>query len=308
MASIVETIRQRHSCRNFQRDGMDSAIRKILVDFLEAEHRGPFGNPIVFRLIDLSEEGKDGKRKLGTYGVIRHAQTFVAGVVQKEPNALEDFGWAMERVILFATQHGLGTCWLGGTFSRSGFGQALRVRSDEILPAVTPVGLPAGKRTLTDLVFRFSAGSARRKDWNFLFFDGTWGVPLALERAGTYATALESVRLAPSASNRQPWRVIKEPGRPVFHFAADVKPVSMDPYCPLHMFRIDLGIAMCHFELCARESGIEGHWDPRPEIRFDSLGKPVIASWVETGRKKHAVRSRTGLPRTKTPARNSGKA
>jgi len=33
---------------------------------------------------------------------------------------LEDFGYLMEEAILFATGLGLGTCWLGGSFTKSG--------------------------------------------------------------------------------------------------------------------------------------------------------------------------------------------
>jgi hypothetical protein len=35
--------------------------------------------------------------------------------------------------------------------------------------------------------------------------------------AGRYLDPLEMLRLGPSASNRQPWRVIKEQGRDIFH-------------------------------------------------------------------------------------------
>jgi len=35
--------------------------------------------------------------------------------------------------------------------------------------------------------------------------------------AGRYLDPLEMLRLGPSASNRQPWRVVKEPGREIFH-------------------------------------------------------------------------------------------
>ncbi len=52
-----------------------------------------------------------------------------------------------------------------------------------------------------------SAGSANRKEWGDIFFSGNFGGKLSRRDAGDYGEALEMVRLAPSASNKQPWRV-----------------------------------------------------------------------------------------------------
>lgn len=51
---------------------------------------------------------------------------------------------------------------------------------------------------------------ARRSVRTFeeLFFDGTFDLPLTREKAGVFAEPLDMVRLAPSAVNKQPWRVV----------------------------------------------------------------------------------------------------
>ena len=44
--------------------------------------------------------------------------------------------------------------------------------------------------------------------------------------------------------------------------------------------RVDMGIAMCHFELAARERGLAGHWvvdDPRIEQPDENT--EYTASW-----------------------------
>lgn len=43
-----------------------------------------------------------------------------------------------------------------------------------------------------------------------LFFDGSMDKPLNADKAGDIEVPLEMVRLAPSAVNKQPWRVIVE--------------------------------------------------------------------------------------------------
>ena len=74
---------------------------------------------------------------------------------------------------------------------------------------------------------------------------------------------LEVVRWAPSASNKQPWRVVR--GRKRWHFyLARTKGYGKGLLTSLvklaDLQRVDMGIAMCHFELAAREAGIEGRW------------------------------------------------
>ena len=66
------------------------------------------------------------------------------------------------------------------------------------------------------------------------------------------------MRLAPSASNKQPWRIVRLGD--VFHFflARDRAYGSLMPFADLQ--RIDMGIAMCHFQLAARELGLPGKW------------------------------------------------
>ena len=71
------------------------------------------------------------------------------------------------------------------------------------------------------------------------------------------------VRLGPSASNKQPWRVVKHDRYWRFYlrrtpgYREDLIKRILD-LCDLQ--RLDMGIAMCHFELAAREMGLKGKW------------------------------------------------
>jgi nitroreductase len=65
------------------------------------------------------------------------------------------------------------------------------------------------------------------------------------------------VRLAPSAVNSQPWRVVMD-GRS-FHFYA--APTRYYIFGKSDFLRSnDLGIAMAHFALACRELGLDGKW------------------------------------------------
>jgi hypothetical protein len=64
------------------------------------------------------------------------------------------------------------------------------------------------------------------------------------------------VRIAPSASNKQPWRAIRSGGALHFYMKKDKAYAgNMLGYC---IQRIDMGIAASHFSLAAEELGLKG--------------------------------------------------
>jgi len=100
-------------------------------------------------------------------------------------------------------------------------------------------------------------GAAKREPWEKLFFAGDFGESLSREEAGPYAESFEWLRLAPSSGNTQPWRVVKEGPGHVYHF---FKTIVNDRYEERRLHDIDIGIAMCHFELGAEKHNLRGQW------------------------------------------------
>jgi hypothetical protein len=181
----------------------------------------------------------------------------------------------------------MGTCWLGGFFTRSTFSRKISAAKDEIIPAVCAVGPIAPRSTPLDDAIRQGVGARNRLSWDKLFFDRSIGVPLTQEKAGAYANALEMVRLGPSASNKQPWRIVKDGGG--WHFYVQRTPGYLSGWLVKRagiadLQRVDLGIAMCHFALTAAEAGLQGRWEARePALaRPDALTEYVV-SWVSQG-------------------------
>jgi len=275
--SPIETIRQRVSCRTYDGRVPDENTKEQLRAFFRENARGPFGNPLRFELVDLTEAERAELKSLGTYGVIQGASLFIAGAVTRGARAMEDFGFGMERNILFATMLGLGTCWLGGTLNRAGFARKIGLEPEELMPAISPVGYPAVKKSLTDRAFRFMAKSDRRKPWTELFFEGRPGNPLVEGKSDPCGQALESVRIGPSASNRQPWRIIRQGA--AFHFFLARTPGYDKMLGEIRLQEVDMGIALCHFELAAAELGIGGSWQ-QAKPGFDSGTWEYVVSWV----------------------------
>jgi nitroreductase len=247
VTGFTEAITARRSCRTFDGRPLSRDERLRVEGLLAGPHEVPFGSRLRFVLLDAAAGVGAGAARLGTYGIIRGAAGFVAGAVRDGPGAREDYGFALERIVLTLTVMDLATCWLAGTYRRGGFAERLAPGGDEILPAVTPVGHPAARLSPIDAAFRAGAGSSRRRAWEELFM-------ASREEAGAWAPCLDAVRRGPSATNGQPWRIAKEPGRPVFHLGL-AAPAPMDS-----VRRLDAGIAMCHFALVAAELGLTGAW------------------------------------------------
>jgi hypothetical protein len=251
----------RKSVRNYSGEAIKSTELGMLKAFINELNTADsvFGNKVRLQLL----ENGSGNGNLGTYGVIKGAQSFMAAACKKGAHDLEDVGYQFEKLILFATGLGLGTVILGGTFSRGGFAKAMKLQEGETLPVVSPVGYEGGKKSLLGRLVKSNAGN--RKPWGELFFDGNFGAPLS--SGDDFAEVLEAVRQAPSAMNAQPWRIVKDDGGFHFYSAGTVD-----------MNRIDMGIALCHFEIAAAEKGFAGN--------FRDLGRPgeenlrYLVSWL----------------------------
>ncbi len=277
MTPISEIIRKRRSCRSYSETPVEEHVLQRLKHLVNAPHIGPFGNTPRFALISMAALPREEWKKLGTYGVIKNARLFLAGMISPAPMATCDYGYCKEKLILTATELGLCTCWLGGTFAISAFGRAAGMRRNELLPTISPIGYAADHKSLTERVMRRFAGSDHRLPWAELFFDRNTDTPLLSEKAGAYGEALENVRLAPSASNKQPWRIVHDESLKSFSFYLS-RTVGYRKMRDVSLQDIDMGIAMCHFELTAREMGLTGNWrqnESAPEIKRWEY----IASW-----------------------------
>lgn len=270
-------VRRRTSVRTFDGDPLGAADREFLDGalYLLSEDRAPFGGQARFTLIETDAAPK----AVGTYGVVRGASLYIAAAALPVPDALTGIGYRLERLVLALAERGIGSCWLAGTFDRTALSGSLELGEREIPAVLMPVGYPAGRRHLQAGAVRLIAGSSRRKPFEKLFFD-RGGLPLnvtAVEERGGRALlgALEAARLAPSASNKQPWRIVVDPENGELSLYLDRDP-RYEKMLPFPVQSIDMGIAMAHLELFLpsfpweREErpAKERSWEPFARRRF----------------------------------------
>jgi len=275
---IQDIIRNRTSVRKYEKRPLEAVdIRKISA-LLSGLKQGPLNSPVRFELAASKEDDSDALRGLGTYGFIRYPAGFIVGAVQLSRPGLVDFGYLMQSILLTLTDMGLGTCWLGGSFRKSRFADYIGIRDGEIVPAVVSVGYPADKRSITDRIARFAVGSKKRMLWEELFFQSDFQSAFQPDSGNPYSRVLEMVRLAPSASNRQPWRIVFDPDQNTYHFFLQ-RTKSYQPHkiglADLQI--VDIGIAMCHFELAAQAFELKGNWTGDiPEINLPRSTEYIV--------------------------------
>jgi len=285
----LEGIRHRSSVRSFDGQPLSPAEGLALETAFEECVPGPFGGRARFVLVSAGaaglgrDEGGENSRsgKIGTYGLVTKVPAFIVGAISKAPKALEDFGYSLEGLVLRASDLGLDSCWIGGVFGRSAAAKALALGSDELMPAVIALGRAAEKPTVAEYLTRRTARAGTRKPFGLLFSEGEFGRPLAPTEP--WYEVLEALRIGPSASNKQPWRMVRTGGdaAPSFHLYLEEDRLYNSVLGEVHIQNVDMGIAMRHFEAAARILGLPGAW------RLLESGFPsapprcsYIATWV----------------------------
>ena len=103
-----------------------------------------------------------------------------------------------------------------------------------------------------------------RKPFDQLFFECGFHHPLP--QANPWAKALEMARWAPSAANGQPWRAVVDGDSVHFYEAKSMKDSPLGD-----IQKVDVGIALAHFDMTLEEEGGKGTYSfsdpgiPTPE-------------------------------------------
>ena len=215
-----------------------SKIEKLCTDFR------PFTGS---RAVLVTEPANDVfKGAVGPYFFkVTEAPYYIAFIADmKAPNVQSITGYLGEGIILEATYLGLNTCWVGGFFRRDSVMRQVTLQRDERVLAITPVGY---SKDSADRVGAMPI-KYRRKNLNKLVIGEN------SNKNKWIKSALDAARIAPSATNRQPWR---------FKTSDDSITISSDSNREGFGVsrKLDCGIAMLHLELGARYAGAPGSWE-----------------------------------------------
>jgi hypothetical protein len=267
---VLDVIKARTSWRSYAPASIEASLKQRLVSLIEEKATSPFGASCKLQWMTMEGTDPAEKKKLGTYGVITGAREFIVGITPEgDMNAVQHLGYVLERVVLHATDAGLATCWLGGTFSRTGVAELVKAGAGDSIPALIPVGYATGHRHVVDIVVRLAVKAKARLSFERVCFDGDFGKSLDRSRACGLELPLEAIRLGPSSKNGQPWRLVVASDGAAVHFYN------------VGGWHLDRGIAVCHFDLQAKEQGMAGAWRvDNPGIAAPD-GVNYVISWFK---------------------------
>jgi len=239
---IEEVIKKRYSVRNYSDEDVSEEILKKTFEYIKLIDN-PFNGDVSIYLIKKKDLPKD--IKLGTYGMIKGGKYFLIGVSGEKDYDKVALGYMLEKAVLFLTDQGLGTVWMGGTVNKSEFEKTVSILGHQKMRIAIPFGFQGGRKSVLGSL----AGNNRNKRKNFeeIFFNMDRSNPLSEKDAGEYKLPLEMMRQAPSGMNKQPWACIKN-GNEIDFYMTEETNLSL----------IDMGIGISHFILTCEEKNIKG--------------------------------------------------
>lgn len=252
--SIKKIINERHSVRAYSDKKIEpfkkNSILQLMNDLKTQNFR--------FELVDYTF---DNNKKIGTYGMISGAHSFIIGILNREMfdniDISINFGEKFEQLILKATSLDLATCWMVSTFKSEDIKDLINLDANEDIVMVSPIGY-GNEKSIKHRVTRFVTRADKRKPWRELFYTNDFEHPLENASDKRIFDILEGVRQSPSAANKQPWKIIKTDM--IFDFYINPKTYMNGKNQKIDVTYNDMGIAKCHFDLMAKYHGFESIW------------------------------------------------
>lgn len=210
---IYEAMKARHSVRQYLQEPIDdSLVAKLREEISKCNEESGMAIQLVLN------EPKALSGLLAKYGNFKNAVNYIAMVAPKE-GFERKVGYFGERLVLLATQLGLGTCWVAGTYRK--VPSALKIEGNQKLHMIIAIGRGAncGKPHRSKSASDVSNISDDSPEW--------------------FKRGVEAALLAPTAINQQKFRFELD-GEKV---KASTRP---GPYA-----ETDLGIAELHFAIGA---------------------------------------------------------
>ncbi len=246
----MENIIKRVSTRNYLDVELTDHEKDSIQQILHEDYKSIFGHALDLKFVDQKFMKKNKVKRVGTYGVITGNPGYIFAGIESDMNAYIDYGYVVELIVLKLTGQDFQTCWMGGTFSRKTLFKLYKLSKNVSIPAVITVGKKSEKKSFVQNLM--GNNYHNRKPFENIFFNGQMNSPLQPEAAGAFREPLEALRLAPSAINAQPWRIVKEDHK--IHFYCETTGVNPMKY-------VDIGIGIAHFDLIREKKGIEGAWE-----------------------------------------------
>ena len=229
-AEYLEAVEKRHSRRAYRQKPLGSEIMQIIKEMVEAVNKDA---NLDFTFIE--DATPFFKIFSGKFSMI-----VIAGPDTQQ--ARESCGYYGESIVLQCVYHGLGTCWVSGTYNENKVYETLNLASEKRIYAVITIGYAKDNYSLIEKTM-YNATHKKSKTYQDMFEACDAKLP------EEYAYGMKLVEKGPSAVNRRPVKFRYENG--VLSGYVD------EPYSDKS---VDFGIAKLHFLIGVKSKGINGKW------------------------------------------------
>ena len=222
--TVIEAIRQRHSVRQYKPDRIEEekvALLKAKIDELNKE------GDLNLQFVEDAE--KTYNKLFNRVSGVGTAPSVIACVGKDDASLDQRVGYYGEKLVLYAQQLGLNTCWTG-TFNRKNISADVPDGERLVISIAIGYGKDPGrvrKSKSKEQVSDVSGASSSRPEW--------------------FENGVEAALLAPTAINQQKFLI---------RLNADESVEFIDKGGVLS--QVDLGIVKCHFEIGSGKKQIPG--------------------------------------------------
>ncbi len=278
---MILAIEKRKSVRTYYDKPLSMSDQLALKKALKTieKHTTPYNTKPRFFYQENAHQSSEDAKRIGTYGFVKNAPAFIGGISHNTFESMVDFGYLFEKIVLWATKNNIDSVWLGGTFKRQPFNDLLKEK--EVIPAIAAVGYGAETKTLREKLIRSQVKADERKPFETLFYSNSLETPIEHSKNNPhrYFIPLELVRLGPSASNKQPWRVIIQGDDAHFYLKRTPKYATG---LKIDIQAIDMGIALAHFEVGLIHLNMKYQMVQCKDIPTDDALEYVISFKIKT--------------------------
>lgn len=227
----IEAIEKRHSRRAYKQKPLGAEIKQVISQMVDAVNESA-GLDFIF----IDDATPFFKIFTGKFSMI-----VVAGPDTQK--AREDCGYYGESIVLQCVYHGLGTCWVSGTYNENKVYETVNLASEKRIYAVITIGYAKDNYSLIEKTM-YNATHKKNKTYQDMFEACDAKLP------EEYAYGMKLVEKGPSAVNRRPVK---------FRYENGILSGSVDE--PYSDKSVDFGIAKLHFLIGVKSKGINGKWN-----------------------------------------------
>lgn len=219
---LYRAIFHRKSVRKYSRRELPQETLQKIEDFWEQTEQIDSEEPVILKILPADHM----KMRVG---MSYNAPYYIAVYAADTEKGLVNAGFRLQQMDLWLSAHGIGSCWLHMMIPDQGNAMA------DGMPCQITMSIGYSEEEL----HRSRSAEFKRNRLD------------QITNGGDYDTELEAVRIAPSATNSQPWYFEQTRSRIRAYMIQDNQ--GGEAYRKLH--KMDMGISLCHLYLAASHNG-----------------------------------------------------